>query len=83
MTRDSESNNTEIDQQVGADSRNEISNETSQAPRKSLVAFLHAIKFRKPQRASSRIDRYFAQPRPTARQRAALAEERYWIRSAN
>ncbi|MDA8962218.1 hypothetical protein N9H37_02580 [Congregibacter sp.] len=49
----------------------------------SLVAFLGAIKFRKPTHAANDVERYFAQPQPQARQRRKLAEENYWIRSAN
>lgn len=49
----------------------------------SLVAFLGAIKFRKPKRDTQGVDRYFAQPQPKARQRRELAEENFWIRSAN
>lgn len=49
----------------------------------SLVAFLGAIKFRKPKHAANDVERYFAQPQPQARQRRQLAEENYWIRSAN
>lgn len=49
----------------------------------SLVAFLGAIKFRKPQRGDRSVDRYFAQPQPQARQRRQLAEENFWVRSAN
>ncbi|MFK8043227.1 hypothetical protein [Congregibacter sp.] len=49
----------------------------------SLVAFLGAIKFRKPANAATDVDQYFAQPQPQARQRRQLAEENFWIRSAN
>ncbi|MDP5054904.1 MAG: hypothetical protein NWP69_14035 [Congregibacter sp.] len=52
-------------------------------PRKSLVAFLSAIKFRKPSTDTSTVDSCFAQPQPRARQRRPLAEENYWVRSAN
>lgn len=50
---------------------------------KSLVAFLRAIKFRKSDTEEAQVDRYFAKPRPRARQRRPLTEENYWIRSAN
>jgi hypothetical protein len=50
---------------------------------KSLVAFLRAIKFHKPHTRTGHVDRYFAQLQPQARQRRALAEENYWVRSAN
>jgi hypothetical protein len=50
---------------------------------KSLVAFLRAIKFRKSSAEEAQVDRYFAKPRPRARQRRPLTEENYWIRSAN
>ncbi|WP_439100673.1 hypothetical protein [Congregibacter sp.] len=52
-------------------------------PTNSLVAFLGAIKFRKPTQAANDVDQYFAQPQPQARQRRQLAEENYWVRSAN
>jgi hypothetical protein len=50
---------------------------------KSLVAFLRAIKFRKSNTDETQVDRYFAKPRPRARQRRPLTEENYWVRSAN
>jgi hypothetical protein len=50
---------------------------------KSLVAFLRAIQFRKSGAEEAQVDRYFAKPRPRARQRRPLTEENYWIRSAN
>ncbi|WP_439107994.1 hypothetical protein [Congregibacter sp.] len=56
---------------------------SSSSDTNSLVAFLGAIKFRKPSHAAANVDRYFAQPQPRARQRHQLAEENYWIRSAN
>jgi hypothetical protein len=49
----------------------------------SLVAFLGAIKFRKPDHASDHVERYFAQLHPRARQRRQLTEENKWVRSAN
>lgn len=58
-------------------------NSGSRAPHKSLVAFLQAIKFRKPSHRANDVKHYFAQPHPQARQRQQLAEESFWIRSAN
>ncbi|EAQ96057.1 hypothetical protein [Congregibacter litoralis] len=59
------------------------SDNTTSRDSNSLVAFLGAIKFRKPTRAANDVDQYFAQPQPQARQRRQLAEENYWVRSAN
>jgi hypothetical protein len=51
--------------------------------RNSLAAFLRAIRFRKPKNESAKVERDFAQLQPRARQQRRLAEERYWVRSAN
>jgi hypothetical protein len=62
---------------------NSSENNSANPRSNSLVAFLGAIKFRKPTQAANDVERYFAQPQPQARQRRQLAEENYWIRSAN
>ncbi|GAB5414237.1 MAG: hypothetical protein Cons2KO_18400 [Congregibacter sp.] len=59
--------------------------------RNSLSALLRAIKFRTTSNTGettqksdqSPVQQHFAQPRPRARQRSVLAEENYWVRSAN
>lgn len=66
----------------------------AEAPRqKSLVAFLRAIQFRdrdedrqdrrRGKSEAGQVETYFAQLKPRARQRSALAEEACLIRSAN
>jgi hypothetical protein len=51
----------------------------------SLVAFMRAIKFRHAgsEGAGNAVERYFAKPQQTARQRKRLAEEAFLVRSAN
>ena len=51
--------------------------------RNSLAAFLRAIRFRKPKRASAVVERDFAQLHPRAPQHNLAAEDGTCVRSAN